>query len=206
MKRAVFGGSFDPVHGGHINLVKQIYEAVHLDEIIIMPAYISPFKQDKENAPASGEDRLKMCRLAFGEFSYVTVSDYELTRSEVSYTVNTLRHLREIYPDDELFFIMGSDMLLSFEKWYRYEEILSMCTIIAASRENGQKDMELLEKQAEKLGKYGRVMVVPTGVYEMSSTEIREKIKKNSDISCYVPQNVVKYISEHGLYAADKQR
>ena len=201
MRRAVFGGSFDPVHNGHINIVKQIYKAVPIDEVIIMPARISPFKQDAENPPTFTSDRLEMCRLAFGELHFVTVSDYEISKPDVSYTVNTLLHLREIYPGDELFLIMGSDMLLSFEKWYRYEEILSLCTVIAASRESGQADLEILQKQAERLAEFGRVIVVPTGVCEMSSTEIREKIKKNSDISCYLPQNVVKYISEHGLYA-----
>ncbi|MCH5194126.1 MAG: nicotinate (nicotinamide) nucleotide adenylyltransferase [Oscillospiraceae bacterium] len=198
MRRAVFGGSFDPVHNGHVNLVKQIYEAVPLDEIIIMPAHVSPFKQD--SVPASEIQRLEMCRLAFNDIPYVTVSDYEISRPEVSYTVNTIRHLWEIYPGDELFFIMGSDMLMSFEKWYRYEEILSMCTIIAASREDGEKDMDILKKQAAALEKYGRVMVVSTGVYVMSSTEIREKLKNSSDISCYVPENVVKYILDNRLY------
>ena len=199
MRRAVFGGSFDPVHNGHVNLVKQIYEAVPLDQIIIMPARVSPFKQD--TVPTSESQRLEMCRLAFEDFSFVTVSDYEISRPEVSYTVNTIKHLREIYPGDELFFIMGSDMLLSFEKWYKYEEILSMCTVIAASREDGESDMESLKKQAESLEQYGRVMVVSTGVYVMSSTEIRKKRKKSSDISCYVPENVVKYILDNRLYA-----
>ena len=198
MRRAVFGGSFDPVHNGHVNLVKQIYDSVPLDEIIIMPARVSPFKQD--TVPTSESQRLEMCRLAFEDFSFVTVSDYEISRPEVSYTVNTIKHLREVYPGDELFFIMGSDMLLSFEKWYKYEEILSMCTVIAASRESGESDMESLKKQAESLGRYGRVMVVSTGVYVMSSTEIREKIKNSSDISCYVPENVVKYILDNRLY------
>ena len=198
MRRAVFGGSFDPVHNGHVNLVKQIYDSVPLDEIIIMPARVSPFKQD--TVPTSESQRLEMCRLAFEELPFVTVSDYEISRPEVSYTVNTIKHLREIYPDDELFFIMGSDMLLSFEKWYKFEEILSICTVIAASREDGEKDMESLKKQAESLGQYGRVMVVSTGVYVMSSTEIREKLKNSSDISCYVPENVVKYILDNRLY------
>ena len=198
MRRAVFGGSFDPVHNGHVNLVKQIYDSVPLDEIIIMPARVSPFKQD--TVPTSESQRLEMCRLAFEGMDYVTVSDYEISRPEVSYTVNTIRHLREVYPGDELFFIMGSDMLLSFEKWYKYEEILSMCTVIAASREDGEKDMESLKKQAESLEQFGRVMVVSTGVYVMSSTEIREKLKNSSDISCYVPENVVKYILDNRLY------
>lgn len=198
MRRAVFGGSFDPVHNGHVNLVKQIYGTVPLDEIIIMPARVSPFKQD--SIPTSETQRLEMCRLAFEDIPYVTVSDYEISRAEVSYTVNTIKHLREVYQGDELFFIMGSDMLLSFEKWYKYEEILSMCTIIAASREDGESDMESLRKQAKELERFGRVMVVSTGVYVMSSTEIRKKIKNSSDISCYVPENVVKYILDNRLY------
>lgn len=202
MRRAVFGGSFDPVHNGHVNLVKQIYGKVNLDEIIIMPTAISPFKQNMGRKPASGADRLEMCRLAFADMDCITVSDYEISLSTVSYTVSTMRHLREIYPEDELFFILGSDMLFSFDKWYNYEEILSMCTLIAASREDGESDMSELEAQSKKLQKIGRVLLVSTDAYEMSSTEIREKIKKNSDISCYVPENVVKYILEHGLYAA----
>ena len=140
MRRAVFGGSFDPVHNGHVNLVKQIYGSgfVSLDEIIIMPARVSPFKQNSARKPADGRQRYEMCRLAFEEMSYVRVSDYEISLPEVSYTVNTLRHLRELYPDDELFFIMGSDMLLSFEKWYRYEEILSLC-ILLFCRSHGRR-------------------------------------------------------------------
>lgn len=203
MRRAVFGGSFDPPHNGHVNLVKQICGSgsVSLDEIIIMPARISPFKQNPARKPADGRQRYEMCCLAFADMPCVRVSDYEISLPEVSYTVNTLRHLRELYEGDELFFIMGSDMLMSFEKWYRYEEILSLCTVIAASRESGQSDIAALKKQAEKLEKYGRIIVVPTDVYVMSSTEIYEKIKNNIDISCYVPKNVVKYISEHELYS-----
>ncbi len=200
MRRAVFGGSFDPVHNGHVNLVKQIYGSVTLDEIIIMPAGISPFKQNMERVPASGKQRYEMCRLAFADMSYVTVSDYEISLPEVSYTVNTVRHLKEQYPTDELFLIIGSDMLLSFHRWRNFEEILSVCGLIAASRESGQSDLEELEKQAETLKKYGSVTVVPIDTFEVSSTEIRKKIKNSSDISCYVPQNVVKYIMKNDLY------
>lgn len=203
MRRAVFGGSFDPVHNGHVNLVKQVSGRTGLDEVIIMPTCISPFKQNMERIPASGKHRLEMCKLAFEDVPYVTVSDYEISLPEVSYTVNTVRHIREQYPNDELFLIIGSDMLLSFHRWRNFEEILSMCGLIAASRENGQRDMAELEKQAETLKKYGSVTVVPIDAFEVSSTEIRKKIKNSSDISCYVPQNVVKYILEHNLYKAE---
>lgn len=200
MNRAIFGGSFDPVHKGHVNLVQQIYDKTELDEIIIMPTAISPFKQNMERKPASAEDRLEMCRLAFADMDFVTVSDYEISLSEVSYTVNTIRHFHKQYPNDNLFFIMGSDMLMSFERWKNFEEILSMCTLIAASREDGETDFVQLEAQAENLRKYGSVMLLRTDAYEVSSTEIREKIKKNADISCYVHENVVKYILENKLY------
>lgn len=201
MRRAVFGGSFDPPHNGHINLVKQVYERFGLDEVIIMPAGISPFKKDMTRIPASGRQRFEMCRLAFDDVPYVTVSDYEISLPDVSYTVGTVRHLRELYPDDELYLTVGSDMLMSFDRWWKFEEILSMCGLIAASREENGEDAAVLEKKAESLRKYGFVTVVPIDTLEISSTEIRKKIKNSSDISCYVPKNVVKYISEHKLYA-----
>ena len=202
MRLGVFGGSFDPVHLGHVNLVKQVRDICRLDRVVVMPAAVSPFKTEIPRKAASGEDRLEMCRLAFEELPFVKVSDYEISQKKVSYTVNTLRHIREVHPDDEIFFIMGGDMLLSFEKWRNYEEILSICALLAVSRENDPNDLKILDKKASELGKYGIVQVVPIETFPVSSTEIREKIKNNSDISCYVPKNVVKYISEHGLYTA----
>lgn len=199
-RRGVFGGSFDPPHCGHINLVRQVYEKAALDEIIVMPAGISPFKKDMERIPAGGKSRYEMCCLAFGDLPYVTVSDHEISQPEVSYTVNTVRHLRELYPMDRLYLIVGGDMLLSFDKWRNYTEILSICGLIAVSRRKDGEDNRLLEKKAEDLRKYGSVEFLPIDTLEVSSTEIRKKIKKSSDISCYVPPNVVQYISEHKLY------
>ncbi len=200
MKRAIFGGSFDPVHKGHVKLVESLCEAVMPDEVIVMPTGISPFKKDMKRRPASGEDRLEMCRLAFADMPRVTVSDYEITRPEVSYTVDTVRHFHGLYPNDELYLLIGSDMLLTFDKWRKFEEILADCTLCAASRENGSRDMESLRKKAEELRRYGNVVLIKAEPFEVSSTEIREKIMKNSDISCYVPKNVVKYILENNLY------
>lgn len=200
MKIAVFGGSFNPVHLGHINLVTEIIKDVMLDKVIIMPANISPFKQNSTSFIADGKDRIEMCRLAFLDFPNVIVSDFEVNNTDVSYTVNTLRHLRSIYPDDKLYFIMGSDMLFSLEKWYLFEEIMSLCTIIAASRVNLQSDFDELEKVALRLREFGEVLLVSTSAFEVSSTLIREEIMKNHDITCYVPQNVVKYILDMNLY------
>lgn len=198
MKTAIFGGSFNPVHNGHINLVMEITKAVFLDKIIVMPANISPFKTDCTRDTADGKDRLEMCRLAFSKLENVIVSDYEIACTEISYTVNTLRHFKEIYPDDELYFIVGSDMLKTLHLWNRFEEIMSLCTIIAASRICG--DFDELEKTADELRRFGEVILVKIKPYEISSTHIREKIINNEDISCYIPSAVVKYIENKKLY------
>lgn len=199
-RTALFGGSFDPVHNGHVNLVRETAEKNSLDRVIVMPTFVSPFKQGKR--VADGEHRLEMCRIAFEKLPYVNVSNYELSRQGVSYSVDTVSYFYEKYPDDELFFIMGSDMLLSFDKWHRYKDILKMCTIIAASRENGGSDIELLRKKAVELSDYGRIIVTEISAFELSSTEIREKILKNCDLSCYMDKNVVKYIEENNVYCS----
>ena len=200
MRRAIFGGSFDPVHKWHVSLVSELKKALELDEIIVMPTGISPFKKDMERRPASGADRLEMCRLAFADMPFATVSDYEISRVGVSYTFDTVRHFRSLYPNDKLFWLVGGDMLKSFDRWKNWQEILSMCTLAAVSRQKCGSDRNELEKKAAELRKYGEVLFAETKPLEISSTEIRKKIIKNSDISCYVPQNVVKYILECGLY------
>lgn len=200
MRRAIFGGSFDPVHKGHVSLVSELKKALELDKIIVMPTGISPFKKDMERRPASGADRLEMCRLAFADMPFATVSDYEVSRIGVSYTFDTVRHFRSLYPNDKLFWLVGGDMLKSFDRWKSWQEILSMCTLAAVSRQKYGSDRDELEKKAAELRKYGEVLFAETKPLEISSTEIRKKIIKNSDISCYVPQNVVKYILECGLY------
>jgi nicotinate-nucleotide adenylyltransferase len=198
VKTAIFGGSFNPVHNGHINLVKEIMRSVSLDKVIVMPANISPFKTDCISNIADGADRIEMCRLAFAKLENVTVSDYEICCTEISYTVNTLRHFKKAYPDDELYFIVGSDMLKTLHLWNRFEEIMSLCTIIAASRICG--DFEELERTADELRRFGKIILVKIEPYEMSSTLIREKIVNNEDISCYIPSAVVKYIENKKLY------
>ena len=193
---AVFGGTFNPVHNGHVNAVREIMSAVNLDKVIIMPAKIPPHKIAHDLA--SEKQRLDMCRLAFKDMPNVEVSDFEIMREGKSYSYYTVKHLREVYPDSELYFIMGSDMLLSFHEWYRYEDILKMCGIICMSRENG--DICELESYAEKLRDKGEVVIVNAKPYELSSTDVRCKLKNHEDCTCYLDENVVQYISDNKLY------
>ncbi len=198
MKRiGIYGGSFDPVHNGHIHLAKTAMEGLSLDEIVFVPANISPFKQDRIDV-TSGEHRLAMLRLAAEDMENVTVSGYELNAQSVSYTVYTLRHMKEVYPDCQLVLLMGSDGLMSLERWFCWQEIMSLAEIGCVSR-NGD-DGDKLRKKAEILSKFGMVHIFSDNALPMSSTEIRSALKKNEDCSCYLPEKVVEYIVRHHLY------
>ena len=199
MKTAIYGGTFNPVHKGHYNCLSSVLDSIELDRVIVLPDRIPPHKSS--DGLVSGKDRLNMCEIAFKGFDNVTVSDWELKQKGKSYSVITLRHFHQKYPDDKLFFIMGSDMLLSFEEWYKYKEILQLASLICVSRENSITK-QLLENHAEMLTDEngGEIVIVYTKPFEVSSTQIREMIKKSQDTSCYLDKNVVQYIVENKLY------
>lgn len=193
---AIFGGTFNPIHNGHLRLLGNISEQVRLDRIILMPTHIPPHKQTEDLA--SEEQRLEMCRLAVAD-SDIEVSDYEIARGGISYTVETLRHFHELYPGDRLYFIMGSDMFLSLHTWYCFEEILSLAGIITACRE--ENELHKLKEYAEGLKKYSaEVIIVPAEAYVISSSEIRSLVKSGGNFACYLPETIVQYIHEKKLY------
>ncbi len=144
-------------------------------------------------------DRLEMLRLAVKGRDKLFVSDYEIKSDRVSYTIYTVEHFRREFPEDELFLLVGSDMLLSFDTWHRFDEILGNVTLCVVSRQNG--DVPELKKKAEELEKYGRIIVSEAPPTEISSTEVRKKIAKNEDFTCYLDENVVQYIRSVGLYS-----
>lgn len=194
-----FGGTFNPVHNGHIHLADEAYRALGLDRLIFVPANVPPHKETHDLC--SGADRLEMCRLACGGHSGFEVSDYELRQGGKSYTVYTAEHFKEEYPDDELFMMVGSDMFMCFDKWYRFEDILSMVTLAVVSRE--YDDTEALRSKAAELSAYGKTVIVNAEPYPVSSTEIRGRISSGQNYSCYLPEKVVQYIRLNKLYSAD---
>ena len=199
MNIGIFGGTFDPVHNGHIYLAKTAVEAVKLDKLIVMPDKLPPHKQ--ASGMVSDKDRFEMCRIAFEDMPCATVSDWEMRQSGKSYSVYTMRHFKELYPKDKLWLVIGSDMLLCFDKWYRYDEILSMASLVCVSRKNDdttQKLRAFAKYLTDKCG--GEIVVTDALPCEVSSTEIRESIKKMRDTSCYFPKKIVQYIYEHKLY------
>ncbi len=193
----LFGGSFNPIHSGHINLAVSVMEKLMLDKVIFIPSGLAPHKSSSEYADSA--DRLEMCRLATEEYESFEVSDYEINKSGKSYSVYTVEHFRKIFPDDELFLMVGSDMLLTFDTWFRYEDILKNAVLAAVSR-NGN-DFDELYKMTERLSDLGRIVVVNNDAITISSSKIRKMIKNNEDISCYLNRKVVKYIILKNLYS-----
>ncbi len=197
MKRiGLFGGSFNPPHLGHLHLAESVHDALSLDEVRLIPSRISPHRSMAEYAPEA--DRLEMCRLAAEGYPWLTAEDYELQQDRVSYTYSTVRHFADLYPDAELFWLIGGDMLKSFTTWHRWEEILQLCAVAAVARE--PDEYAELQQVAAELRQYGEIHLINVDSYPVSSTKIREMIRSSQNYPCYLPEKVVQYIKENQLY------
>ncbi len=198
MRIGIFGGTFNPPHCGHKNLALNIKEKAELDNIIIIPTFTPPHKEGKDLA--SGEHRIKMCEMMFTE-DFFTVSDMEIKRQDKSYTYYTLLELRQSHPDDELFLIIGSDMLLSFHTWFRYEDILSMVTLCVATREDKVNYSELLTYSHNTLGLgEGEIIIADIEPYECSSTDVRKRISSGLDAAFMTGKEIYNYARLNLLY------
>ncbi len=196
MKTGIFGGAFNPVHSGHVNLAKSYTDILSLDRLLVIPTAVPPHRECRDFAPA--QDRFNMLSLAFENVDKAEISDIEFKLSDKSYTFNTLTALRESYPEDEFFLIIGEDQFLAFESWYRYRDILNMATLCTAPREENARQA-MIEFAEKTLGgiKYYLADFKP---YVVSSSEIRAKIKSGKSIEGLVPQAVEEYINCKGLY------
>ena len=175
MKIAVYGGSFNPPHLGHIEAAKTVARVLAPDRFLIIPASIPPHKELAEESPEAAQ-RMELCRLAFAEIPGAEVSDLELRREGKSYTYDTVLQLREEYPDAEICLVIGTDMLTSFEEWYHFRFLLENCTLIVLSR--AEEDSELLREEAEKLRcEYGAAIdLLAHEPLEACSEKIRERL------------------------------
>ena len=184
MKKAVIlGGTFDPPHLGHLRILKEARVAVSADKAFMIPTYTPPHKS--ANGVSSAEKRLDMCRVA-AESIGATVLDIEIKRGGKSYTVDTLEELEKLYPGYEFYLVMGSDMLATLPTWRRYDEILRRTKIVAFMREG--VTFEQLEEFAEAVRKDGgEVILLDTKPDGISSTNIRNRLKKGQDVSCMLP-------------------
>jgi len=198
MKIGVFGGTFDPVHYGHIELAKQALDECKLDRVIVVPANEQPFKLDKEKA--SGEHRLNMLKLAFEQEDKIIISDIEIKKGDVSYTIDTLREICKLYNDAEIHFIVGIDAFLSIEFWKEAENLLSEYSFIVGARPNYmESELDELISRFEKL--YNTPITrVNNELVPASSTEIKEDMRSNKYKSGTSPLSVERYIATNELY------
>lgn len=193
MRVAIFGGSFDPVHQEHENVVRAAVSQLSLDKLIVMPSYRAPHKEG--GAAASGDDRFAMCTLAFRSLAGVEVSDFELSRKQTSYTYLTCRRFAQEYPSAERFFLVGADMLEDFFTWKNPRDILSNVTLAACGREK-EIPAELKERFVKEFGRYAHVDYIGERV---SSTELRVLLAFGKQPAA-LNADVLGYIRERGLY------
>ncbi len=198
LRVGIYGGTFAPIHNGHVSAAKAFMEQMKLDYLFIIPSYMPPHKQiDEADDPLL---RLKMCELAFEDVDGVVISDVEIKRGGKSYTYDTVKELMR--PDTRLFLLLGTDMVLTFDKWYRFEDLFKMCYPVYVRREKDPLiTNRIVSKITEYYEKYGVMMRrVVTEPFVVSSTEIRASIKDGKDISNLVPKKVADFICERGLY------
>lgn len=199
MKTGILGGTFDPIHLGHLITAENALDGVGLDRVILMPTGCSYFKEDQEvTAP---QLRYEMTRLAAGDNPKLVVSDMETTRPGNSYTADTLRELRKTYPDDELYYIVGADTLVLMSLWRAPEVIFSLCHVLVETRPDEIAGKGLLEEIKALRDKYGAdITILPARNIAISSTEIRGRVRDGHSIRYLVPTAVENYIREKGLY------
>ena len=198
-KIGVFGGSFDPVHFGHIYLARQAVSECTLDRLIVLPAAIQPFKP--EQTGASGMHRLKMVGLAFEADMNITVSDFEIKKGGVSYTIDTLREIGNMYGGDtEVSFILGADTFLKIEKWKGFSALASGYSFIIGTRPGYRQD-ELGDLMHRLIENYGTVLtLINNRQIQVSSSEIKQIIGSGNSLSGFIPVKVERYIRSNGLY------
>ena len=197
-KLGILGGSFNPIHKGHIELGLASYKEFNLDKVLFIPSGISYFKRDIYMP--SGEVRLSMIDIAIKEYDFFESSDMEIKRPGDTHTVDTLHELKNIFPDYELYFIGGADTLYSIEKWVEVEEIFKLTNLIISVR-NGIKIDDLSVKAKEYKERYSaNILFLESENFEISSTEIRSNISNYDYLTKFIPKGVCDYIYANKIY------
>lgn len=197
MRIGIFGGSFDPVHKEHIEFVRAAIKSLRLDKLFVVPAHTPPHKPDR--VLISDADRLEMCRLAFSDVPEVVLSDYEIAKGGTSYTYLTCGHFRALYPEAELFFLVGTDMLRDFPTWKNPEGILENTTLAVCGRNEKDGWWESEQRRFEE--RFGKKFTrVDYNGADISSTKIRVWAGAGMRLTTLVDEKVEAYIREKRLY------
>ena len=203
MTIAIYGGSFNPPHLGHRAAAETVREQLRPDRLLVIPDQIPPHKELPEGSPTA-EERLRLCKLNFADIPGVEISDCELRREGVSYTADTVERLREVFPEDELWLVLGTDMLLCFDHWYRFRYLLEQSSLAVLCRSDGER--EQVEKKAAQLRvDYGaNVRILPHEPVEISSAEIRVLLPRRLGTES-LAESVYAEIIRHRWYGAQPE-
>jgi len=196
----IMGGSYDPIHMGHLIIAQDAAERLELSEVVFIPAAVPPHKQHLKQVDP--EHRLNMLRLAVEADIRFSVSDLEMQRGGISYTLDTICELRAERPDVEWVLIVGSDTLVDLHNWYRIDELLNLCEVATFLRP-GENDLEKIVGKVQVAERHKQRLlenVIGAHLVEISSTEIRMRVAEGLSIRYLVPPEVEMYIFEHGLY------
>ena len=200
----IFGGAFDPVHKGHTRSLKYISDLKIIDEIQVIPNYASPHNKDIQT---DEKDRLKMLEIAFKEIKNIELNDIELKNKTKSYTYETLKYFKEFYPEQHLSLIMGLDSLNSFTNWKNWEKILSLCSLLVLERKlndslglNKELESKISTNYDDFFSGHGKILILKNDLINISSTDVRHKIKNNENLTDMVDDQVLEYISKKSLY------
>lgn len=192
----IMGGTFNPIHLGHLMIAEEARQTFHLDKVLFVPSYITP---NKNVNGATAEQRLAMTRLATADNPHFTVSDMEMRRKGNSYTIDTLRFLKKLYgPSYILYFISGTDTIHDLHNWKEPEEILKLCQFVGATRPDGSEQIDSIIASFGELGKH--ILKLPVPTMEISSTELRRRIRLGLSVRYMIPPAVAEYIRKNGVY------
>ncbi|MEE1242383.1 MAG: nicotinate-nucleotide adenylyltransferase [Frisingicoccus sp.] len=197
-KVGIMGGTFNPIHVGHLMLAENAYAYCNLDEIWFMPSADPPHKT--ETKVLEYAHRSRMTELAIADIPYFKKTDFEAERHEPSYTAETLRLLHTKYPDVDFYFIMGADSLFQIETWYEPARVMEQAALLVAVRDHHSKE-EMIKQMDYLIDKYhARIYLVDMPGIDLSSNMIRQRASNNETIRFFVTESVRQYILEHNLY------
>ena len=200
MKIGIMGGTFNPIHNGHLMLGHAAYEAAGLDQVWFMPNGNPPHKKSS-SIESDVEDRIRMTELAIAPYPEFRLELYEARRTEVSCSYSTMEYLKKRYPEDEFYFIICADSLFSNETWRLPERLITTSTKIATYRDEVNTKEEMNARIRYLTEKYdARIRLFVTPLIKVSSHELRKMVKEGKNIAPYVPKDVAVYITRHHLY------
>lgn len=199
MKIGIMGGTFDPIHNGHLMLGEYAYREFQLDEIWFMPNSNPPHKAS-ESIESQTKNRVEMVEKAIQGIEYFTLQRYEVDNTDVNYSYKTMQHFNQVYPEHEFYFIIGADSLFNMEKWVHPEILLKSCKMLAAYRDEKSTD-EMLAQIKYLNEKYdAEIYLLNTPNVDISSSDIRRMIKEGTTIQGLVPESVFQFIEEKQLF------